>query len=66
MLSYLRNFFTHDDISMKRILNFPSKGIGETSIERIKENLPSTAEEEKNILSQISLFRYKVDQQSEI
>ena len=51
MLSYLRIFFTHDDISMKRILNFPSKGIGETSIERIKENLPSTAEEEKNIFS---------------
>lgn len=58
-LAYLKIFFTHDDLSMKRILKLPSKGIGEVTLSKITEY------EAKQELGQDNIFTILKDHRDE-
>lgn len=49
LLAYFRILFTHDDLSMKRILKFPSRGIGDTTVENAIEFAKTLSDEENNL-----------------
>ena len=49
LLAYLRTVFTHDDLSFRRILKFPTRGVGETSLEKAKEIAQKMNDEDGNL-----------------
>lgn len=56
MLSYLRFLYTHDDLSLRRILKFPSRGLGDTSIENALSFASKLPDEENNLYTVLTKY----------